>query len=452
MEKICECIYIDNSKGIIIKLDENGENYFSNGNIDIINEINMIIATYPDCDHKKRVFSIIPNIATKAEFILTNKCNMGCIYCYSSTRRNTNTIDFKQAAAVVDRLIINSQVKYLKTGRVKKIYISFHGGGEPSCEFGLLKAIVEYAKTRANKSKTEINFEITTNLSQNNDHILDYYIQNGFFIHISMDGIKRVQDYQRPYANGSTSFATVDRNIRYLSKRNALFSVRLTITDKSLSYAFESVKYLREMFPNIRFIKLAPLETSDISLQNDLVSPDLSNYLKVMEEIDFLPWDEDSHYLSVFGETDMIVNSGMCAPVRFEQLIISPEGVVTACHEDPLSEHFRYGEVTKCGEIIIDNKKVDILKKERFDNIISGSCSDCAFRLLCMGGCKHRMMTTDRNMFCAIEKYTLIKHIKRIFSETNTLLNKMNQEYKRLEYCVNDKTGYIEIFSFLEVQ
>ena len=75
-----------------------------------------------------------------------------------------------------------------------------------------------------------------------------------------MDGIKRVQDYQRPYANGSTSFATVDRNIRYLSKRNALFSVRLTITDKSLSYAFESVKYLREMFPNIRFIKLAPLE------------------------------------------------------------------------------------------------------------------------------------------------------------------------------------------------
>lgn len=62
------------------------------------------------------------------------------------------------------------------------------------------------------------------------------------------------------------------------------------------------------------------------------------------------------------------------------------------------------------------------------------------------------MMTTDRNMFCAIEKYTLIKHIKRIFSETNTLLNKMNQEYKRLEYCVNDKTGYIEIFSFLEVQ
>lgn len=53
MEKICECIYIDNSKGIIIKLDENGENYFSNGNIDIINEINMIIATYPDCDHKK---------------------------------------------------------------------------------------------------------------------------------------------------------------------------------------------------------------------------------------------------------------------------------------------------------------------------------------------------------------------------------------------------------------
>lgn len=450
MERICDGIYINNSKRVLIKFDENGENLFLKDDLGFVNIVNAQIATYHDYNYTEKILSIMPSTATKAEFILSNKCNMGCIYCYSSVNRNTNTISLKQASAVIDRLIANSNIKNLKLGRTRKIYLSFHGGGEPSCEFSLLKNIVEYAKDATSKNQTKLYLEITTNLSQDNNHILDFYLNNKFFIHISMDGIEDVQNHQRPYADGSNSFSTVERNISYLSKRNALFSIRLTMTDYSVAFAVESVKYLREMFPNICFIKLAPLETSEESQQNAIKPPQLVDYIKIMEEIDSLSWNKDSQYLSVFGEADTIVNSGMCASVRFEQIIISPEGIITTCHEDPLSEYFSFGKISKDGIIEIDAEKVHALKKERCENIIIGQCSKCAFRLLCMGGCKHRMLTTDRNMFCAIEKYTLTKHIKKIFSDAK--INDIGLECKRVEYSINEHKGFVEIISLRGVQ
>lgn len=450
MERICNGIYIDNSKMLLIKFDPYGEELFAKGDPDFAEAVKTQIATYKDYNYAERVLAIMPGAATKAEFILSNKCNMGCIYCYSSANRNTSVLNLKQASAVIDRLIANSVVKNLKLGKERKIGLSFHGGGEPSCEFDLLKEIVEYAKNAASKNRTKLYLEITTNLSQDNDEVLDFYLHNDFFIHISMDGIEDVQNYQRPYMDGSDSFSKVIRNISYLSKRNVLFSIRMTVTDYSIAYAVDSVKYLREMFPNVRFIKLAPLQITEESQRNAVKPPQLAEYLKILEEIDSLWRDEDSQYLSVFGEVDAIINSSMCASVRFEQIIISPEGIITTCHEDPLSEYFSYGKISKEGKIEIDIEKVHTLKKERCENIINGQCSKCTFRLLCMGGCKKRMLAANSNMFCAIERYTLTKHIKNVFSDKR--INDTGLECKRVEYSVKGNRGFIEIISLGGVQ
>jgi|GEM_PF-3108873 len=450
MERICNGIYIDNSKMLLIKFDSNGEELFTKGDLDFVNEVKTQIATYKDYNYVERVLSIMPSTATKVEFILSNKCNMGCIYCYSSANRNTSVLNLKQASAIIDRLISNTIVKNLKLGKERKIGISFHGGGEPSCEFDLLKDIVEYAKNAASKNRTKLYLEITTNLSQDNDNVLDFYLDNDFFIHISMDGIEHVQNYQRPYADGSDSFSKVIRNISYLSKRNALFSIRMTVTEYSIAHAVDSVKYIKQMFPNVRFIKLAPLQISEESQRNVVKPPQLTEYLKILEEIDFLLRNENSQYLSVFGEADTIVNSGMCASVRFEQIIISPEGIITTCHEDPLCENFSYGKISKEGIIEIDIEKVNTLKKERYENIINGQCSKCAFRLLCMGGCKHRMLAANKNMFCAIEKYTLTKHIKNVFSDKR--INDIGLARKSAEYSIKGNRGFIEIIYLGDVQ
>lgn len=442
MEKICDRIYIDNSRRILIKVDEQGA-LLLNNDCNFIKFINSQIESYQVNNYMQKVLSITPNIATKAEFLLSNKCNMGCIYCYSYESRNKNTISFKQAASVIDKLIVNSNIKNLINGRKRRIYLSFHGGGDPSCEFALLQSIVEYAKGETAKNHTELYLEITTNLSQNNDEILKYYLDNRFFIHVSMDGIENVQNYQRPFCDGSKSFSLVEHNICYLANHGAKFSIRFTITDFSIAFSVDSVTYIKKKFPNVLFIKLAPLEITEQSYKHIINPPKIEDFINVLEEVALLPWNDESEYLSVFGETDFLSNCGMCASARFEQMIISPEGIITTCHEDPLSNDFSYGKVSKEGIIEIDNDKVKLLKKNQCETIQTGKCADCAFRSLCMGGCKHRMSAPNGEMFCAIQKHTLSKHIKRAFDKKS--INDIGAEYKRIQYSTAERKSIIEI-------
>jgi uncharacterized protein len=442
MERICDGIYIDNQKMLLMRLNSEGENLYESRNSDFIDTVNEHVATFSEIDYLGKVMSIMPNTATKAEFILSNNCNMGCIYCYSAGNRNSNKINLEHAFSVIDRLISNSIVKYIKIGRNKKIYLSFHGGGEPSYEFDILKSIVEYATQKASISRTKIIFEITTNLSMDDNKILDFYIENNFFIHISMDGIEDLQNYQRPYADGSKSFSTVIRNISYISKNNILFSIRLTVTDYSISRIVESVKYFRSKFPTVRFIKLAPLQICDESSKNKVKPPYLSQYIKVLEDIDSILWNDEEKHISVFGEEDSLFNSGMCASVRFEQIIVSPEGIITSCHEDPLSDQFKYGYISSENGVIIEDDKVKSLKKDRLNNISNGRCSNCSIRLLCMGGCKQRMLSPSSDMFCVIEKYSLIKHIKNTFNNINP--DSKNYISKRITYPTNGNECVID--------
>lgn len=155
------------------------------------------------------------------------------------------------------------------TGREKRISLSFHSGGEPTCEFDLLKAVADYSLLEAEKSGTEVSFEISTNLAFKDETILDYFIHIHFLIHVSIDGVEKVQNTQRPFINGSATFETVIRNMDYIMNKGGQASDRLTVTGYSVNYIIDSVTFLidsvtflAKRYPQLEFIKLEPLETT----------------------------------------------------------------------------------------------------------------------------------------------------------------------------------------------
>lgn len=77
------------------------------------------------------------------------------------------------------------------TGREKRISLSFHSGGEPTCEFDLLKAVADYSLLEAEKSGTEVSFEISTNLAFKDETILDYFIHIHFLFMFQLTGLKK---------------------------------------------------------------------------------------------------------------------------------------------------------------------------------------------------------------------------------------------------------------------
>ncbi len=159
-------------------------------------------------------------------------------------------------------VLANAAVKKIMTGREKRISQSFHSGGEPTYEFDLLKAVADYSLLEAEKSGTEVSFEISTNLVFKDETILDYFIHNHFLIHVSIDGVEKVQNTQRPYINGSATFETVIRNMDYIMNKGGQASARLTVTGYSVNYIIDSVTFLAKRYPQLEFIKLEPLETT----------------------------------------------------------------------------------------------------------------------------------------------------------------------------------------------
>jgi len=430
MEKISNDIYINNRKMIIIKFDSNALKCYKNL-ISFRSDVNRILMSFNDIDILKGIHAISPNLATKTEFLLTNKCNLNCIYCYSSASRSSETLSLHDAKIVIDRLIHNAIIKNIKCNRKKTIYVSFHGGGEPACEFELLKEIVIYAKNQCYKYGIEIKLDITTNLAYYDTNILDFYLDNDFSIHVSMDGIEKIQNLHRPFTDGRPSFDIVKKNMDYLSKHYAKFSARLTITSISIKYALESYNYLLNQFPNLESIRLAPLQITE---KYDK-SPNLKEYLALLEAVDNM---QNHNTVNM----DEIFNCSLCASTRFEQMIISPQSMITTCHEDPTSANYVYGKIEN-GYIKIDMSQVDLIRKEQRDNLHYGTCCKCSIRMLCIGNCKHRRLSQSREVFCAIRKYTLTRLIHKAFNYPDLISEK--SLCKQIEFPTYDNNPKIQL-------
>ena len=146
---------------------------------------------------------------------VTQQCNLRCSYCaYSGIYENSRThsskrMNFETAARAIDFFL-------QRNTELSDVVIGFYGG-EPLLEFDLIKRCVEYAKSQVEGKR--IRFNITTNGTLLNDHIVDYLVENDFSLGISIDGPEQEHNVNRKFANGDGSFNAIMDNIRRVKER-----------------------------------------------------------------------------------------------------------------------------------------------------------------------------------------------------------------------------------------
>lgn len=167
---------------------------------------------------------------------ITNRCNMACPYCFE--KHNDHDMKLETAISAVEW--------FLSVSKIKKPTIAFFGG-EPLLKFDeIIVPIVE-------KYNEMISFDITTNGVLLDEDKVDFFRKYGITPLLSFDGIKEVQNSQRPRI-GFNSYDTVMRNIPYYLLRFPNGSARSTLTKNSIPHIVESVKLLYDVgFKNIGF-------------------------------------------------------------------------------------------------------------------------------------------------------------------------------------------------------
>lgn len=307
--------------------------------------------------------------------VLTNYCNLSCMYCYENK-------DFLKLQNMEERIAFAAieYVTYWASLFKRSSIVSFFGG-EPTLCWPLLRKSVSYLKQKSKEKGCDYSTRITTNgcVSENK---AKWLAENMDSISISMDGYREIHNMQR--CNSFDSVYRTAKIVYRLAPRKIGF--RTTITRRSVFYLPKITLFFAKEFPGC-IINFEPVDPSTRQNFKDLV-PDSSLFFdKFIESIPIAAkfGSKIRTSVSMMGSA-----SNRFCGVGSSNFMILPDGKITSCNrmigDDPISCIFNYGYFNKSkGKFIFDNKKYWFLKELTVNNL--SRCDNCFAKFSCRGGC-----------------------------------------------------------------
>jgi uncharacterized protein len=355
---------------------------------------------------------------SKVTFLPTTDCNMSCIYCYADSGTNIKYLSYDIAKAAIDFISNNAKEK-----NESEIHVGFLGGGEPFLAWDLLKKIINYSRKKAGDLGLTASFGGVTNglLSKTK---IQWIKENFHFLNISIDGMKFIQDSQRPIKNNKSSFEKVIRTLHRLNELGFVYSVRSTISSLSLDYMEEIVGFFANEL-KVKRIHFEPLFACGRCKTNNELVPDRDKFIENYKKCITLAYSLNTELLCSAVRLDAITST-FCGAAG-ENFYITPEGYVTSCtevslKEEPLSDMFFIGEFDK-------SKNQFGFRKDRIDYLSSRTvlkmegCQNCIAKWHCAGGCpakaaqKGNMFNATQTADCQIARELTEYYIKSIASD-----------------------------------
>lgn len=382
------------------------------------------------------------NDISKITLILTNNCNLQCVYCYMSGGEGQileMTIDKAQEA--IELCVSN--------GKTDQLRISFFGG-EPTLAFSKIQKVVNFAK----KLGVNLAFHISTNGMINNN-IINYLIEEKFLIGVSMDGLPEINDSLRPSFAGKSPSRIIESAIQKLAKGEAKFLVRATVLSSNVNNMVESLEYWANL--GAKYIHFEPLNVSGRAQKKQLkpADPDeyINNFKKALDRAEELGvYVISSPFLNL-----LTPSTYYCSSTSGESFLLTPDNAISKCYEVQNLDHnhnlFLVGKYDNSLKgFTIDNKKCQYLSELSVENY--EECKNCYAKYLCGGGCHLRNLNATGSLFkidpysCKIRKELIKEAILRI--KKSIQLNKpspvlgINSYENFLSWTVNGKKNKID--------
>jgi len=326
-------------------------------------------------------------------FILGNKCNISCTYCYPGEYKyGSLKLDLRFAKKGISDFLVEEKLIPLNK-------IRYFAVGEPTVEFNLMKQIHEYVNERVViRESKQIRSEIQTN-GVFGEEVAKWIGNNIDVICISCDGPPDLQNKQRPFRNGTSTSKIIERNVGILRQYSIDVGMRPTITSFSNNVLLmkEIIDYGKSIgFDYIYFHPMIPQQGPHIRRKDGnpyAVNPiDFAmNYVEAWEYANKKGIFLGNHFTINFDEESEIYCRA-CLPSP--QLTL--DGYVSCCDEALYGSSEYDGDRFKdliigkydqeTNEIILFWDRIKKLKEKR--NVLNmDQCKDCDIALNCGGGC-----------------------------------------------------------------
>ncbi|MDO8589602.1 MAG: radical SAM protein [Armatimonadota bacterium] len=321
---------------------------------------------------------------TTAVLLMTSACNLRCSYCYARAGEHTRQdMNENLARKVVDTCYENAK----SLGR-DRFELAFHGGGEPTVNWKVLRSTVDYARGK------DLPCEIT--MATNgmwSERRRQFILENFTGLSLSLDGVREVQDAQRPMTDGRGSFDKVMGAVHALDEAGLPYGIRMTATTESFARLPESMEFLCSE-TNCQVFQVEPCYTSSRGEYGDLTASEANSFVRGFLEA-FQLTAAAGRTLFYSGARPWVLASSFCRAPE-DALVVTPEGDVVTCFEThdrrhPLTESFRIGSATPT-EVRID--PAALRKFADGQNARRAKCQGCFCYRHCGGDCALRCAST----------------------------------------------------------
>ncbi len=362
--------------------------------------------------------------------ILTTACNLRCKYCYVIYDHKPLHMKKDYAVRILE--------EYAKR-QTDAIHLSFFGG-EPTLNFDVLKASVEFAENHWN----DCNFHITTNGTAEIP-LYDYLIAKGFYFTISIDGVSQYNEMQRPFSDDLAQESQLNNVLDYFVKKNVVFQVRTTVTSLNVGHLPAFVQYCADS--GVKFLHFELVSTN--SEDSDLL-PDTEKYIGSIDQAITIAEKNDIFLINSAYMNLLTPHSYFCSSVAGEKILYTPDMGMSSCYKVQSLK-------TSCSDFIIgkynqnsDSFELNISQCARMNYLSVDSyseCKNCFAKSTCGGGCPHRNLKATGSLneidplMCTIKKRLIHNAVVQIYKDSKKYKNCVLLGHNYFESTVHQMSG-----------
>jgi len=202
---------------------------------------------------------------------VSGRCNMKCAYCFEG--------ETQPSRPAFTQKTLTRSIEFLFTHSDPHKPLSFHfGSGEPLLEPELLRFAGRQVKAMARSLKRDYSLHLTTNGTLLNREIIDWLIEDGWGLKISLDGGEAIHDRYRRDRAGRPTYGIIADHVKSL----ALAIPERLVVNAVLTHGVSSSRVFEEIAGlGVKYIELLPV------IQK-LPSPFVQNEEDMVEYREFL--------------------------------------------------------------------------------------------------------------------------------------------------------------------
>lgn len=337
---------------------------------------------------------------------VSHDCNMRCRYCFADCGgyvQERKLMSLETGKRALDFLIE-------KSGGVRNLEVDFFGG-EPLLNFDVVREITRYGRELEAKHGKKIRFTMTTNGSLLDDESIDFINAEMSNVVLSIDGRPEVNDYMRPFEDGSGSYETVIPKFKKLVERrgDGEYYVRGTFTRRNLDFTADVLHLVDSGFNAVSVEPVVLPEESEYSIRKEDLPAIFAEYEKLA--LEYIARAKAGRPFTFFHFM-IDLDGGPCAIKRAkgcgsgcEYVAVTPDGSIYPCHQFAGEEKFKMGNIF---DGVIDE---NIRNTFAHCNLIENpTCADCWAKYYCGSGCAANNFHMEGNV---MKPYSIACELER---------------------------------------